>query len=155
MVREKKAMLMTEAEPFAHPLWADFSGVKDARGLEHPPMRVWLAAPVLRPTGELLGVLQLSDKYGDAVFTSADLDLLIHLAHMRCLQPDLHPTNTLPVHPLEFYSERYCFPSLDSLLVQQPRKPSAQSVRVYPRSRRRQPSAALSRGPGTRYGVAP
>ena len=139
----------------AHLLWASFSGVKDARGLEHPPMRGWLAVPVLRPTGELLGVLQLSDNYGDADFTSADLDLLIHLAPMQFLQPDLHPTNTLPVRPLEFYSERYCFPSLDSLSVQQPREPSAHYVMAYPRSRRRHPYSGVSRGTCTWQGVVP
>ena len=93
VVREKKAVMMTAAELTAHPQWANFSGLKDARGLEHPPMRGWLAAPLLRPNGDLLGVLQLSDKYGDADFTSADLELLSHLADMAKTVFDLHHVN--------------------------------------------------------------
>jgi signal transduction histidine kinase/CheY-like chemotaxis protein len=82
VVRQKNAVRMTEQELLSHPMWKNFSDLRDARGLEHPPMRGWLAAPVLAATGEILGVLQLSDKCEDADFTSQDLELLIHLAHM-------------------------------------------------------------------------
>lgn len=82
MVAEKKAVRMTQEELVTHPMWKNFSDLRDARGLEHPPMRGWLAAPVLRSTGEVLGMLQLSDKEDDAEFTARDLDLLIHLASL-------------------------------------------------------------------------
>ncbi len=64
-------MCMTEAEVYAHPRFLNFSDLKDERGLEHPPLRGWLAVPVIRRTGEAIGVLQLSDRIeGD--FTPED-----------------------------------------------------------------------------------
>ncbi len=93
VVRDKKAVLMSAAELSAHPMWANFSGLKDARGLGHPPMRGWLAVPVLRSNGDLLGVLQLSDKDGDADFTTTDLDLLSHLAQLVQTTFELHYVN--------------------------------------------------------------
>ena len=65
---------------------------------------------------------------------------------MRFLQPDLHPTCKLPLRSLEFYSERSCFPSLDSLSVQQLNEPATHHVMAHPRSRRRHPYLAISRG---------
>ncbi len=82
IVKQKKAVCMTDGELHSHPLWKNFSGLKDARGLEHPPMRGWLAVPVLRPDADILGVLQLSDKFDDAEFTAEDLDKLMQLAQM-------------------------------------------------------------------------
>jgi two-component system sensor histidine kinase/response regulator len=55
--------------------------MRDARGLEHPPMRGWLAVPVLNPTREFIGVLQLTDKY-EGEFTQQDLDRLTRLAQL-------------------------------------------------------------------------
>ncbi len=81
VVQQKHAMRMTQEELVSHPMWKQFSDMKDKRGLEHPPMRGWLAAPMLRPTGEVLGVIQLSDKLDDAEFTSEDLDRLIQLTY--------------------------------------------------------------------------
>jgi len=146
---------MTAVALYAHPRWADFSGVKDARGLAHPPLRGWVAAPVLRPTGELWGVRPLSDTSGDADVTSADLDLLIHLAHRQFVPPDLHPTCTLPVRPRGCSRAWSGGPARDARSVPSPRAPSAHYVMAYPRSRRRYLYAALSRGPGTWHGVAP
>lgn len=82
VVKAKNAVRMTQQELVSHPMWKNFSGLKDARGLEHPPMRGWLAAPVLRQTGEVLGVIQLSDKFDGAEFTEADLAQLIHLSYL-------------------------------------------------------------------------
>ena len=46
------------------------------QGLEHPPLPGWLAAPIFRRDGGLIGVVQLSDKInGD--FTQADEDQLV------------------------------------------------------------------------------
>ncbi len=93
VVQHKRAVRMTQAELAAQPMWKNFSDLKDARGLEHPPMRGWLAAPVLRQNGEILGVLQLSDKNEDAEFTAEDLAQLIGLANMVLPTFELHYVN--------------------------------------------------------------
>jgi len=73
------AVRMTQEELVAGPLWKNFSNMKDKRGLEHPPMRGWLAVPIVRQNGEFIGFLQLTDKYeGD--FTQQDQHELTHLA---------------------------------------------------------------------------
>ena len=76
------AVRMTQEEVEAHPLWKNFSDLLDDRGLEHPPMRGWLAVPILRQNGENIGVLQLSDKYDDAEFTADDQELLTNIANV-------------------------------------------------------------------------
>ena len=92
IVEQKIPMRMTQEELLVHPRWKNFSGLKDARGLEHPPMPGWLAVPVLRQTGEFIGVLQLSDKYeGD--FTEADQLLLTRLASIISPAFDLQYVN--------------------------------------------------------------
>ncbi|MBD2296284.1 response regulator [Anabaena sphaerica FACHB-251] len=70
-------MRMTQAELEAHPRWRGFG--KEAEN--HPPMRGWLAAPLLGREGQNMGLIQLSDKYeGD--FTEADEAILVQLAQM-------------------------------------------------------------------------
>lgn len=93
VVRQKQALCLSSEELTAHPMWANFSNLKDARGLEHPPMRGWLAAPVVRASGEVLGFLQFSDKFDDAEFNPADLDLLVRLASMVLPTFELHFVN--------------------------------------------------------------
>ena len=80
IVAEKKfCFCMTHDELTSHPAWKNFSQLKDRRGLEHPPMRGWLAVPILSRRGEFVGVLQASDKFeGD--FNQGDLEQLQHLA---------------------------------------------------------------------------
>ncbi len=78
---KRQPMRLTEAELHAHHRFKNFSDLKDKRGLEHPPMPGWLAVPAIRPNGEAIGVLQLSDKLeGD--FTQQDEDLMCRLASM-------------------------------------------------------------------------
>ncbi|HEY9877311.1 MAG TPA: response regulator, partial [Leptolyngbyaceae cyanobacterium] len=68
---------LTQAELEAHPLWRGFG--KEAAN--HPPMRGWLAAPLVGREGHNIGLIQLSDKYeGD--FTEADEAILVQLAQM-------------------------------------------------------------------------
>jgi signal transduction histidine kinase len=93
VVRQKQAVRMSATEVMSHPLWRNFSDLRDARGLEHPPMRGWLAAPVLRSNGELLGVLQFSDKCDGTEFTEDDLSLLIGLANLVFPTFELHFIN--------------------------------------------------------------
>ncbi|MEZ6050710.1 MAG: response regulator [Planctomycetaceae bacterium] len=76
---EKRSFCMTHEELTRHPAWRGFGGLKDARGLEHPPMRGWLAVPILSHNQEFFGVLQASDKY-EGEFDEHDLIQLQHLA---------------------------------------------------------------------------
>lgn len=92
VVREKQAVRMTEAELYGHPMFRRFSELRDSRGLEHPPMRGWLAAPVLKQSGDLLGVLQYSDKI-DGDFTSDDLSRVVQLASLTSPTFELHYVN--------------------------------------------------------------
>ena len=79
IVKNHQPVRMTEEVLYSHPQFKHFSGLKTAEGLEHPPMPGWLAAPVLRKGGGLLGVLQLSDKF-EGEFTDYDQEQLVKLA---------------------------------------------------------------------------
>ena len=79
LVENRAPVRMTEAELYSHPQFKRFSDLKNAQGLEHPPMPGWLAVPVLRRDGRFIGVVQLSDKL-DGEFTQADEDQLVQLA---------------------------------------------------------------------------
>ncbi|WP_256871805.1 ATP-binding protein [Nostoc sp. TCL26-01] len=77
MCKINHPMRMTQAELEAHPQWRGFG--KEAEN--HPPLRGWLAAPLLGRDGKNIGLIQLSDKYaGD--FTPADEAILVQLAQM-------------------------------------------------------------------------
>ena len=73
---------------------------------------------------------------------------------MRFLQPDLHPTQTLPWCLMEFHRERACFLCRSFLRVQHLHEPSTHHVMVYLRFRRCHLSVVLSDGPCTLEGVA-
>lgn len=67
LLRYNQPVRMTQAELEAHPEWKGFG----AEAGKHPPMRGWMAAPIVGPDGTNWGLLQLSDKYeGD--FTEED-----------------------------------------------------------------------------------
>ncbi len=79
VAQQKSSVCMTHAELVTHPGWRNFSDLKDDHGLEHPPMRGWLAVPILSSHDEFVGVLQATDKVeGD--FDESDLEQLQHLA---------------------------------------------------------------------------
>ncbi len=81
VAREKRTMRMTQAELESNPAWRGFS----AQTGKHPPLRGWMAAPLLDGGGECIGVVQLSDKWvGGAAgeFTEADEALLWQLAQV-------------------------------------------------------------------------
>jgi PAS domain S-box-containing protein len=68
---------LTQRELEAHPAWRGF--VKEVD--RHPPMRGWLAVPLIGRDGRNIGLIQLSDKYeGD--FSEQDQDILVQLAQM-------------------------------------------------------------------------
>ncbi|WP_233261865.1 PAS domain-containing protein [Vitiosangium sp. GDMCC 1.1324] len=70
-------MRMTQAELEAHPAWRGFGRHKG----KHPPLRGWLAAPLVGRDGRNLGLIQLSDRHeGD--FSSEDEAILVQLARM-------------------------------------------------------------------------
>jgi PAS domain S-box-containing protein len=81
VAREKRTMRMTQAELESHPAWRGFG----AEAGEHPPLRGWMAAPLLGGDGECIGVVQLSDKWvggAGGEFTEADEALLWQLAQV-------------------------------------------------------------------------
>jgi len=81
VVQNQLSFCMTDEELKSHPAWKNFGEMRDARGLEHPPMRGWLAVPVLGHGQKFVGVLQLTDKYeGD--FNPQDFDRLSRLAQL-------------------------------------------------------------------------
>jgi PAS domain S-box-containing protein len=75
--RTNRPMRLTQAELEAHPAWRGFG--KEAG--RHPPLRGWLAVPLIGRDGRNLGLIQLSDKY-DGEFTEEDEGVLVQLAQM-------------------------------------------------------------------------
>jgi PAS domain S-box-containing protein len=73
--RTNRPMRMTQQELEAHPAWRGFG--KHAN--DHPPMRGWLAVPLIGHGGKNLGLVQLSDK-AEGEFTEEDEAILVQLA---------------------------------------------------------------------------
>jgi len=67
ILQQKTPIRLTQAELEAHPEWKNFG--KELS--HHPPMRGWLAAPLLDKQGKNWGLFQLSDKV-EGEFTEAD-----------------------------------------------------------------------------------
>ncbi|HZR44415.1 MAG TPA: GAF domain-containing protein [Ktedonobacteraceae bacterium] len=78
IVNHNSAIRLTQAELEQHP---DFKRFGREAG-KHPPMRGWLAVPLIGEDGRNYGLLQLSDKYNDADFTEADEAQLKQLAQL-------------------------------------------------------------------------
>ncbi|OKH31800.1 hypothetical protein NIES2119_27925 [[Phormidium ambiguum] IAM M-71] len=72
-----RPMRLTHAELETHPRWKGFGKAAD----KHPPLRGWLAAPLVGRDGKNIGLIQLSDKY-EGEFTQADESILVQLAQM-------------------------------------------------------------------------
>ncbi|HWH13525.1 MAG TPA: PAS domain S-box protein, partial [Miltoncostaeaceae bacterium] len=72
---ENRPYRLTHAELEAHPAWRAFG----AHAEEHPPMRGWLAVPLIARDGRNLGLIQLSDKYAGE-FDEDDEAVLVQLA---------------------------------------------------------------------------
>ncbi len=73
-----KVVRLSQAELERHAAWLGFS--KEAQ--ERPPMRGWLAVPLIGRNGQNLGLIQLSDKYDGSDFTAEDEAILIQIAQM-------------------------------------------------------------------------
>jgi GAF domain-containing protein len=95
VVSENKPLRLTQAELVAHPAWKGF-GIEAQR---HPPMRGWLAVPLIGKDKHNYGLLQLSDKYNDADFTEDDEQHLMQLAQLTAAALDalraLHQENSI------------------------------------------------------------
>jgi GAF domain-containing protein len=77
ITQSDQPMRLTQAELEAHPAWKNF-GVENGK---HPPMRGWLAVPLIGSDGLNYGLIQVSDRYeGD--FTAEDEANLVRLARL-------------------------------------------------------------------------
>jgi GAF domain-containing protein len=84
VAEENRPLRLTQAELEAHPAWRGF-GREAGR---HPPMRGWLAVPLIGQDGRNYGLLQLSDKLDDAEFTAEDEERLAQLARLTAITLD-------------------------------------------------------------------
>jgi GAF domain-containing protein len=74
---------MTQAELEAHPEWKNF-GTEDGK---HPPMRGWLALPLIGADGLNYGFVQVSDRY-EGEFSDEDQTHLARLVEMTATALD-------------------------------------------------------------------
>ena len=84
VVSENRVFRLTQAELEAHPDWIGFG----AEAAHHPPMRGWLAVPLLGEDGRNYGLLQLSDRVDGRDFDEADQERLESLAALASLALD-------------------------------------------------------------------
>ena len=80
LLGENRVIRLTQAELEAHPEWKDFG----TEGEKHPPMRGWLAAPLVDSDGQNWGLFQLSDKY-EGEFNEADEAAFVQLTELTAL----------------------------------------------------------------------
>ncbi len=76
-----RPLRLTHAELESHPRWRGVGSEAD----RHPPMRGWLAAPLVSRDGRNLGLIQLSDKLDGDEFTAEDEAILVQLAQMASI----------------------------------------------------------------------
>ena len=86
VVTENKPIRLTQAQLQAHPQWKGFG----AEAGKHPPMRGWLAVPVIGGDNRNYGLLQVSDKYDDAEFTEDDELRFMRLAQLTAAALDVN-----------------------------------------------------------------
>lgn len=77
VVRSGRPMRLTQEELVRHPAWRGFGEARD----RHPPMRGWLAAPLVARDGSNLGLIQLSDRAA-GLFTTDDEARLLQLTYL-------------------------------------------------------------------------
>lgn len=75
VLKQREAMHLTQAEMEAHPAFKGFGEASE----RHPPLRGWLAAPVIASDGTAIGLLQLSHRY-EGEFDTEDEAILQQLA---------------------------------------------------------------------------
>ena len=84
VVQKNEALRLTQTELEAHPAWKNFG----REASNHPPMRGWLAVPLIGLDSRNYGLLQLSDKYDDADFTADDEKQVTLLADLTAAALD-------------------------------------------------------------------
>ena len=72
---------LSQSELERHANWLGFR----EELINRPPMRGWLAAPLIGRDNENLGMIQLSDKYDGSDFTEEDEAILVQLAQMASI----------------------------------------------------------------------
>lgn len=77
LIKNNKPMRMTQTELEAHPEWRNFGSENG----KHPPMRGWLAIPIIGSDGLNYGLMQASDKY-QGEFTETDQQQMSRLARL-------------------------------------------------------------------------
>ena len=80
LTEQRKPVRLTQAELEAHPEWRGFGFEAD----RHPPMRGWLAAPLLDSSGTCWGMLQLSDRL-TGEYTAGDEATLVRFTDLLTL----------------------------------------------------------------------
>jgi signal transduction histidine kinase len=75
-----RPMRLTQAELEAHPAWRGFGAHAGA----HPPLRGWLAVPLVGRDGRNIGLIQLSDRL-EGEFTADDEALIVQLAQVAAI----------------------------------------------------------------------
>lgn len=75
-----RPMRLTQAELESHPAWRGFSQAAST----HPPLRGWLAVPLIGTDDHNIGLIQLSAKDAGE-FTEADESMLVQLAQMGAI----------------------------------------------------------------------
>ncbi len=84
VVADNMPLRLTQEELVSHPAWREFG----TEATKHPPMRGWLAVPLIGQDQHNYGLLQLSDKYNDADFTEEDEIHLTQLAQLTATTLD-------------------------------------------------------------------
>ncbi len=98
VVAENKPIRLTQAQLQAHPEWKGFG----AEAYQHPPIRGWLAVPIVGWDNCNYGLLQVSDKYDYAEFTADDELRFVRLAELTAASIKIicAPVNNHPLDPL-------------------------------------------------------
>lgn len=96
LTKANKPMRFTQKELESHPEWRNF-GQENGK---HPPMRGWLAIPIIGSDGLNYGLIQSSDKYqGD--FTATDEKQLSRLAKLTSTALDALAQVHLPEYRMK------------------------------------------------------
>jgi PAS domain S-box-containing protein len=82
--RRNQPLRLTQAELEAHPSFRRFGNEAG----NHPPLRGWLAVPLVARDGRNLGLVQLSDKLDGSDFTAEDEAILVQLATIASVAID-------------------------------------------------------------------
>src|SRR5215469_14206706 len=91
ITKTNRPLRLTQAELEAHTEWRNF-GTEQGK---HPPMRGWVAIPLIGSDGRNYGLIQVSDRY-EGEFTEADEQHLAQLAQLTSTALDALAMAYLP-----------------------------------------------------------